>query len=328
LAALLVLAAGRKTRGRIRSSQSFRHRHYPGDPTMALSATDVATKAQILAEALPYIRRFHGKTIVIKYGGNAMTDEKLQHSFARDVVLLKLVGMNPVVVHGGGPQIDDMLKRVGKKGEFVQGMRVTDNETMDVVEMVLGGLVNKDIVSLINQHGGRAIGLTGKDASFIRARKMRVPDEKNIGQMIDIGQVGEVQSIDPEVISLLESREFIPVVAPIGVGESGESYNINADLVAGKLAVVLSAEKLILLTNTPGVLDKSGKLLTGLTPKQVDELFADGTIHGGMLPKISSALDAAKSGVKSVHIIDGRVEHALLLEVLTDQGVGTLIRNR
>ncbi|MEQ1882053.1 MAG: acetylglutamate kinase [Burkholderiales bacterium] len=295
---------------------------------MALSAPDVATKAQILAEALPYIRRFHGKTIVIKYGGNAMTDEKLQHSFARDVVLLKLVGMNPVVVHGGGPQIDEMLKRVGKKGEFVQGMRVTDNETMDVVEMVLGGLVNKDIVSLINQHGGRAIGLTGKDGSFIRARKMRVPDEKNIGEMIDIGQVGEVHSIDPEVISLLESREFIPVVAPIGVGESGESYNINADLVAGKLAVVLSAEKLILLTNTPGVLDKSGKLLTGLTPKQVDELFADGTIHGGMLPKISSALDAAKSGVKSVHIIDGRVEHALLLEVLTDQGVGTLIRNR
>jgi acetylglutamate kinase len=295
---------------------------------MALSAADVATKAQILAEALPYIRRFHGKTIVIKYGGNAMTDEKLQQSFARDVVLLKLVGMNPVVVHGGGPQIDEMLKRVGKKGEFVQGMRVTDNETMDVVEMVLGGLVNKDIVSLINQHGGRAIGLTGKDGSFIRARKMQVPDEKNIGGMIDIGQVGEVQSIDPEVISLLESREFIPVVAPIGVGESGESYNINADLVAGKLAVVLNAEKLILLTNTPGVLDKSGKLLTGLTPKQVDELFADGTIHGGMLPKISSALDAAKSGVKSVHIIDGRVEHALLLEVLTDQGVGTLIRNR
>jgi acetylglutamate kinase len=295
---------------------------------MPLSAIDVAQKAQILAEALPYIRRFHGKTIVVKYGGNAMTDEKLKHSFARDVVLLKLVGMDPVVVHGGGPQIDDMLKRVGKKGEFVQGMRVTDRETMDIVEMVLGGLVNKDIVNLINQHGGRAIGLTGKDGSFIRAKKMLLPNQDAAAEMLDIGQVGEIESIDPEVISLLESREFIPVVAPIGVGEDGESYNINADLVAGKLAEILRAEKLILLTNTPGVLDKNGKLLTGLTPKQVDALFADGTIHGGMLPKIGSALDAAKSGVKSVHIIDGRVEHALLLEVLTDQGVGTLIRNR
>ena len=295
---------------------------------MALSVTDAAQKAQILAEALPYIRRFHGKTIVIKYGGNAMTDENLKQSFARDVVLLKLVGMNPVVVHGGGPQIDEMLTRVGKKGEFVQGMRVTDRETMDVVEMVLGGLVNKDIVNLINQHGGRAIGLTGKDGSFIRARKMMMPDANRAGEHLDIGQVGEVQSIDPEVISLLESREFIPVVAPIGVGDDGQSFNINADLVAGKLAAVLGAEKLVLLTNTPGVLDKHGKLLTGLTPKQVDELFADGTIHGGMLPKIGSALDAAKSGVRSVHIIDGRVEHALLLEVLTDQGVGTLIRHR
>jgi acetylglutamate kinase len=295
---------------------------------MPISSTDATHKAQILAEALPYIRRFHGKTIVIKYGGNAMTDEKLKHSFARDVVLLKLVGMDPVVVHGGGPQIDEVLKRVGKKGEFIQGMRVTDRETMDVVEMVLGGLVNKDIVNLINQHGGRAIGLTGKDGSFIRARKMLLQNEDNAAEMLDIGQVGEIQSIDPEVISLLESREFIPVVAPIGVGEDGQSYNINADLVAGKLAEVLRAEKLILLTNTPGVLDKNGNLLTGLTPKQVDGLFADGTIHGGMLPKIGSALDAAKSGVKSVHIIDGRVEHALLLEVLTDQGVGTLIRNR
>ena len=295
---------------------------------MPLSPTDATHKAQILAEALPYIRRFHGKTIVVKYGGNAMTDEKLKHSFARDVVLLKLVGMDPVVVHGGGPQIDEMLKRVGKKGEFIQGMRVTDSETMDVVEMVLGGLVNKDIVNLINQHGGRAIGLTGKDGSFIRARKMLVQNKDDAAEMLDIGQVGEIQSIDPEVISLLESREFIPVVAPIGVGEDGQSYNINADLVAGKLAEVLRAEKLILLTNTPGVLDKNGNLLTGLTPKQVDGLFADGTIHGGMLPKIGSALDAAKSGVKSVHIIDGRVEHALLLEVLTDQGVGTLIRNR
>ncbi len=295
---------------------------------MPISATDASQKAQILAEALPYIRRFHGKTIVVKYGGNAMTDEKLKHSFARDVVLLKLVGMDPVVVHGGGPQIDEMLRRVGKKGEFIQGMRVTDAETMDVVEMVLGGLVNKEIVNLINQAGGRAIGLTGKDGSFIRARKMYVPDKDNASKMLDIGQVGEIQSIDPEIISLLETREFIPVVAPIGVGEDGESYNINADLVAGKLAEILHAEKLILLTNTPGVLDKNGKLLTGLTPKQVEDLFADGTIHGGMLPKIASALDAAKSGVKSVHIIDGRVEHGLLLEVLTDQGVGTLIRNR
>jgi acetylglutamate kinase len=295
---------------------------------MALTDSTAAQRAKILAEALPYIRRFSGKTIVIKYGGNAMTDERLKHSFARDVVLLKLVGMNPVVVHGGGPQIDELLKRVGKKGEFVQGMRVTDAETMDVVEMVLGGLVNKEIVTLINQHGGRAIGLTGKDGSFIRARKMLLPVKDSESEMLDIGQVGEVASIDPEIIALLETREFIPVVAPIGVGSDGLSYNINADLVAGKLAEILRAEKLVLLTNTPGVLDKNGKLLTGLTPKQVDELFADGTIHGGMLPKISSALDAAKGGVKSVHIIDGRVEHALLLEVLTDEGVGTLIRNR
>jgi acetylglutamate kinase len=295
---------------------------------MALSESTAAQRAKILAEALPYIRRFYGKTIVVKYGGNAMTDERLKASFARDVVLLKLVGMNPVVVHGGGPQIDDLLKRMGKKGEFVQGMRVTDAETMDVVEMVLGGLVNKEIVSLINQHGGRAIGLTGKDGSFIRARKMVLQGEGNAAETVDLGQVGEVASIDPEVIALLETREFIPVVAPIGVGPDGRSYNINADLVAGKLAEVLKAEKLILLTNTPGVLDKQGKLLTGITPKEVDALFADGTIHGGMLPKISSALDAARGGVRSVHIIDGRVEHALLLEVLTDEGVGTLIRSR
>jgi len=295
---------------------------------MALSESTAGQRAKILAEALPYIRRFTGKTIVVKYGGNAMTDERLKASFARDVVLLKLVGINPVVVHGGGPQIDELLKRMGKKGEFVQGMRVTDAETMDVVEMVLGGLVNKEIVSLINQHGGRAIGLTGKDGSFIRARKMLVPSPGSESEMLDIGQVGEVASIDPEIIALLETREFIPVVAPIGVGEDGRSYNINADLVAGKLAQVLHAEKLILLTNTPGVLDRDGKLLTGITPKQVDELFADGTLHGGMLPKIASALDAAKGGVKGVHIIDGRVEHALLLEVLTDEGVGTLIRSR
>ncbi len=295
---------------------------------MSISATDARQKALILAEALPYIRRFHGTTIVVKYGGNAMTDDRLKHSFARDVVLLKLVGMNPVIVHGGGPQIDELLKRVGKKGEFVQGMRVTDSETMDMVEMVLGGLVNKDIVNLINQNGGRAIGLSGKDGAFIRANKLLLPNKDDAAQLLDIGQVGEVSSIDPEIISLLETREFIPVVAPIGVGADGRSYNINADLVAGKLAEVLSAEKLILLTNTQGVLDKSGQLLTGLTPRQVEALFADGTIQGGMLPKIAAALDAAKSGVKSVHIIDGRVEHALLLEILTDQGVGTLIRSR
>ncbi len=285
-------------------------------------------KAQVLAEALPYIKRFHGKTIVIKYGGNAMTDEKLKHSFAHDVVLLKLVGMNPVVVHGGGPQIDDVLRKVGKKGEFVQGMRVTDSETMDVVQMVLGGQVNQDIVNLLHQHGGRAIGLTGKDGWFIRARKLLVPSAENQGEMLDIGQVGEVVSIDPEIVSMLETREFIPVIAPIGVGANGESFNINADLVAGKLAEVLRAEKLILLTNTPGVLDKDGKLLTGLTPKLIDQLVADGTLSGGMLPKIASALDAALGGVHSVHIIDGRVEHALLLEVLTDEGVGTLIRSK
>ncbi len=294
---------------------------------MTISANDARKKAQILAEALPYIRRFHGKTIVVKYGGNAMTDEQLKHSFARDIVLLKLVGMNPVVVHGGGPQIDHMLSRVGKKGEFIQGMRVTDRETMDVVEMVLGGLVNKDIANLINQAGGRAIGLTGKDGAFIRARKLRVSNDQQIGEMLDIGHVGEIESIDPEVIALLESREFIPVVAPIGVGPDGDAYNINADLVAGKLAVVLRAEKLILLTNTPGVLDKDGQLLTGLTPREVDALVADGTLHGGMLPKIAAALDAARSGVNAVHIIDGRVDNAVLLEVLTDQGVGTLIRS-
>ncbi|OGA35542.1 MAG: acetylglutamate kinase [Betaproteobacteria bacterium RIFCSPLOWO2_12_FULL_64_23] len=287
-----------------------------------------ALKAQTLAEALPYIKRFHGKTIVVKYGGSAMTDPVLQKSFAHDVVLLKLVGMNPVVVHGGGPQIEALLKRIGKTGEFVQGMRVTDAETMDVVEMVLGGAVNKDIVTLINQAGGRAVGLTGQDGGFIRARKLMLPDRDKPKQMLDIGQVGEIDSIDPQVISVLEAGGFIPVVAPIGVGANGESFNINADLVAGKLAEILKAEKLVLLTNTPGVLDKDGKLLTGLTAKHIDALFAAGTLSGGMLPKISSALDAARSGVKSVHIIDGRVEHALLLEILTDQGVGTLIRGK
>jgi acetylglutamate kinase len=279
---------------------------------------EAAEKARILAEALPYIQRFHGKTIVVKYGGNAMTDELLKSSFARDVVLLKLVGMNPVVVHGGGPQIEEMLARLGKKGEFVQGMRVTDRETMDVVEMVLGGQVNKEVVELINQAGGKAVGLTGQDGAFIHARKMSE----------QLGQVGEIESIDPAVIEALEKGGFIPVVAPIGTGRDGTTYNINADLVAGKLAEVLRAEKLVVLTNTPGVLDKAGKLLTGLTPKKIDDLVTKGVISGGMLPKIGSALDAARSGVKSVHIIDGRVPHSLLLEVLTDQGVGTLIKSK
>jgi acetylglutamate kinase len=287
-----------------------------------------ADKAGVLSEALPYIKRFFDKTIVIKYGGNAMTDPKLQDGFARDVVLLKLVGMNPVVVHGGGPQIEDLLKRVGKKGEFIQGMRVTDEETMDIVEMVLGGQVNKDIVNLINQHGGKAVGLTGQDGNFIRAKKLLLPNKDKPEEMIDIGQVGEITSIDPSLIAFLDSGDFIPVIAPIGVGAQGETYNINADVVAGKLAEILRAEKLVLLTNTPGVLDKGGKLLTGLTPKQIDELFADGTLSGGMLPKISSALDAARGGVRSVHIIDGRVEHALLLEILTDHGVGTMIKSK
>lgn len=287
-----------------------------------------ALKAEVLAEALPYIKRFFDKTIVIKYGGNAMTDPKLQDCFARDVVLLKLVGLNPVVVHGGGPQIDDLLKRVGKQGKFVQGMRVTDEETMDIVEMVLGGQVNKDIVNLINKHGGKAVGLTGADGMFIRAKKLLMPNKDNPEEMIDIGQVGEITQIDPSIITFLDSGDFIPVIAPIGVGADGETYNINADLVAGKLAEVLKAEKLVLLTNTPGVLDQNGKLLTGLTPRQIVELVADGTLSGGMLPKIGSALDAARSGVKSVHIIDGRVEHCLLLEILTHHGVGTMIKSK
>jgi len=289
-----------------------------------------AEKARILGEALPYIQRFHGKTIVVKFGGNAMIDEELKSSFARDVVLLKLVGMNPVVVHGGGPQIEQLLAKLGKKGEFIQGMRVTDAETMDVVEMVLGGQVNKEVVELINQAGGKAVGLTGQDGAFIHARKLLLPagKEKGANGNVDLGQVGEVESIDPAVIQALEAGGFIPVVAPIGTGRDGTTYNINADLVAGKLAEVLRAEKLVVLTNTPGVLDKDGKLLTGLTPKKIDDLVAKGVISGGMLPKIGSALDAARSGVKSVHIIDGRVPHAVLLEVLTDQGVGTLIRSK
>jgi acetylglutamate kinase len=294
---------------------------------MSIADLTPTDKAKVIAEALPYIQRFWDKTVVIKYGGNAMTDPRLQAAFARDVVLLKLVGLNPVVVHGGGPQIEDLLKRVGKKGEFVQGMRVTDAETMDVVEMVLGGQVNKDIVNLINLAGGKAVGLTGVDGTFIRAKKLMMEDKDKPGDVIDIGQVGEITKIDPSLIAFLDSGDFIPVIAPIGVGAHGETYNINADVVAGKLAEVLKAEKLVLLTNTPGVLDKAGNLLTGLTPRKIDALVADGTLSGGMLPKIASALDAARSGVKSVHIIDGRVEHALLLEIMTDQGVGTLIQS-
>jgi acetylglutamate kinase len=297
---------------------------------MPLTAKSAADRAQILIEALPYIQRFQGKTIVIKYGGNAMVDEALKQSFARDVVLMKLVGMNPVIVHGGGPQIGKLLERIGKKSEFVQGMRVTDRETMDVVEMVLGGLVNKEIVSLINKNGGKAVGLTGKDGGLIRARKLlmkSVPAEGLPSEIIDIGHVGEVESIDPEVVALLDTQNFIPVIAPIGVGPNGEAYNINADVVAGKLAITLRAEKLMLLTNTTGVLDKQGQLLTGLTISKVNALIAEGTIHGGMLPKVNYALDAVNSGVKSAHIIDGRVEHAVLLEVFTDQGVGTLIKS-
>ncbi len=286
-----------------------------------------ADEAAILAEALPYIKRFHGKTIVVKYGGNAMTDENLKQCFARDVVLLKLVGMNVVVVHGGGPQIENLLKRVGKKGRFVQGMRVTDAETMDIVEMVLGGQVNKDVVNLINQAGGKAVGLTGKDGSFIRAKKLLLANQDNSEDLIDMGQVGDIMQIDPALIGHLEAGGFIPVVAPIGVGKGGETYNINADVVAGKIAEILKAEKLVLLTNTPGVLDEAGTLITGMTPKQIDDMVTSGTLSGGMLPKISSALDAARNGVKSVHIIDGRVEHALLLEILTDHGVGTMIKS-
>ena len=294
---------------------------------MSIANLTPTDKAKVIAEALPYIQRFWDKTVVIKYGGNAMTDPVLKAAFARDVVLLKLVGLNPVVVHGGGPQIEDLLKRVGKKGEFIQGMRVTDAETMEVVEMVLGGQVNKEIVNLINQAGGKAVGVTGKDGSFIRAKKLMMESKDSPGDLIDIGQVGEITKIDPSLIAFLDSGDFIPVIAPIGVGAEGETYNINADVVAGKLAEVLKAEKLVLLTNTPGVLDKRGNLLTGLTPKKIDALVEDGTLSGGMLPKIGSALDAARSGVKSVHIIDGRVEHALLLEIMTDQGVGTLIQS-
>lgn len=295
---------------------------------MSLSNKSASDRAKILSEALPYIRQFRKKTIVIKYGGNAMVDEKLKQGFARDVVLMKLVGINPVIVHGGGPQINELLEKIGKESTFIKGMRVTDRETMDVVEMVLGGLVNKQIVSLINENGGKAVGLTGKDGGLIRARKLKVLDDDpalQASEIIDYGHVGEVASIDPEIVSLLESKEFIPVIAPVGVGEDGCTYNINADIVAGTLARTLMAEKLILLTNTAGVLDSDGEVLTGLDAKHVQKLIDEGILTGGMLPKIDCALDAVKSGVRSAHIIDGRVEHALLLEVFTDEGVGTLI---
>jgi acetylglutamate kinase len=286
--------------------------------------------ASVLSEALPYLQRLHKKTIVIKFGGNAMVDERLKNSFARDIVLLKQIGINPVVVHGGGPQIGKLLEKIGKKSEFIDGMRVTDSETMDVVEMVLGGLVNKSIVNLINHNGGQAIGLTGKDGAMIRARKMeltRTSTEQQPPEIIDLGHVGEVTTINPSIVHTLDEGDFIPVIAPIGVGEDSASYNINADLVAGKMASVLGAEKLLLLTNTVGVLDKQENILTGLNAKKVKDLIADGTIAGGMLPKVSCALDAVNSGVKTSHIIDGRVEHAVLLELLTDEGVGTLIKS-
>ena len=297
--------------------------------TQSTIASESASQiAHVLIEALPYIKRFKGKTLVIKYGGNAMTETHLKHSFARDIVLLKLVGINPVVVHGGGPQIGNLLGRLGKTSQFVQGMRVTDAETMDVVEMVLGGLVNKEIVNLINQHGGSAVGLTGKDGDLVRAEKISVTQrspETDEPEIIDLGHVGRVKSIDPSILETLVNSDFIPVIAPIGVGDDGFSYNINADLVAGKMAEVLKAEKLMLLTNTAGILDKQGHLLTGLSLQEVDDLIADETISGGMIPKVGCATDALKGGVKSVHIIDGRVEHAVLLELLTDRGIGTLL---
>ena len=295
---------------------------------MTLDRKAAINVAQVLSEALPYIQRFTGKTIVVKFGGNAMIDEDLKNSFARDIVMMKLVGMNPVVVHGGGPQIGDLLTKLNIESHFVNGMRVTDTATMNVVEMVLGGSVNKDIVNLINKNGGQAIGLTGKDGKLIQAKQLKVTHqtpEMLAPEIIDIGHVGEVSAINTDVLDMLRNSDFIPVIAPIGVDEEGNSYNINADLVAGKVAEILQAEKLMLLTNTAGLLDKKGTLLTGLSTKQVDDLIADGTIYGGMLPKIACALDAVKGGVKRAHIIDGRVNHATLLEVFTDQGVGTLI---
>ncbi|MDO6682034.1 MULTISPECIES: acetylglutamate kinase [unclassified Oceanobacter] len=298
---------------------------------MPLNRDDAIQTVNVLSQALPYLQRFVGKTIVVKYGGNAMIDEHLKNSFARDMVMLKLVGINPVVVHGGGPQIGELLTKLNIESHFVNGMRVTTSETMDVVEMVLGGLVNKDIVNLINQNGGDAIGLTGKDGQLLHARKLHVtrasPDLEK-PEIIDIGHVGEVASINTKVLDMLNDSDFIPVIAPIGVDSEGRSYNINADLVAGKVAEVLKAEKLILLTNIAGLMDKQNNILTGLTTRQVDDLIADGTIYGGMLPKIQCALDAVHAGVTSAHIIDGRVAHSTLLELFTDEGVGTLITNR
>ena len=293
----------------------------------SMSTIAARDHAEILAKALPYIRKFHGKTMVIKYGGNAMTDPALQAAFAADVVLLKLVGINPVVVHGGGPQIEHLLKRLGKEGQFVHGMRVTDAETMEVVEWVLAGQVQQDIVGLINQAGGKAVGLTGRDGGLIRARKLRLTDPVDKTTEHDVGQVGDIVGIDPSVVKALQDDAFIPVVSPLGFGEDNESYNINADVVASKLAMVLQAEKLLMLTNIAGVLDKTGELLTDITAREVDALLEDGTISGGMVPKIAGALDAAKSGVQSVHIVDGRVPHALLLEILSDQAFGTMIRS-
>ncbi len=298
---------------------------------MALDQQQAFETAKILTEALPYIQRFAGRTVVIKYGGNAMENTALKSSFARDVVLMKTVGINPVVVHGGGPQIGKLLKALGKETRFVGGMRVTDSETMDVVEMVLGGLVNKEIVNNINRHGGCAVGLTGKDGDLIRARKLtltRDAPELDAPEIIDIGHVGEVASIDKSIVEMLTRDHFIPVIAPIGVGENGHAYNINADLVAGRIAEVLMAEKLILLTNTPGLLDQQGQLLTGLNAQQVQALIADGTISGGMLPKVRCALDAVQTGVKAAHIIDGRLEHAVLVELFTDEGIGTKLSAR
>ena len=297
--------------------------HVPHD----LSHVQARDKAEILAQALPYIRQFHGKTMVIKYGGNAMTDPALQQAFAEDVVLLKLVGINPVVVHGGGPQIEGLLKRLGKQGQFIQGMRVTDAETMEVVEWVLGGEVQQEIVGLINRAGGKAVGLTGRDGGLIRAQKLKLVDQQDPNVVHDVGQVGDIVSMDPSVVATLQQSDFIPVVSPIGFGEQGESYNINADVVAARLATVLRAEKLLMLTNISGVLDRAGQLLTNLSAVEIDALIADGTISGGMIPKIAGALEAARTGCNAVHIIDGRVPHAMLLEILTEQAYGTMIRS-
>jgi acetylglutamate kinase len=318
------------------AGQSFRHNlirfhfnrsihmtHVPHD----LSHVQARDKAEILAQALPYIRQFHGKTMVIKYGGNAMTDPALQQAFAEDVVLLKLVGINPVVVHGGGPQIEGLLKRLGKQGQFIQGMRVTDAETMEVVEWVLGGEVQQEIVGLINRAGGKAVGLTGRDGGLIRAQKLKLVDQQDPNVVHDVGQVGDIVSMDPSVVATLQQSDFIPVVSPIGFGEQGESYNINADVVAARLATVLRAEKLLMLTNISGVLDRAGQLLTNLSAVEIDALIADGTISGGMIPKIAGALEAARTGCNAVHIIDGRVPHAMLLEILTEQAYGTMIRS-